>query len=123
IEIKKIINTKTKQKVITIYGHSNNENESTQQDQAQKNKSIKRVYDQDNHVAQKPIDHQSQSVTKPSSIESDQEESQLDEDASNSISEAGEVENEAYKIPPLTLLKQPAKQKTTSKAEVQKKGQ
>lgn len=122
-DLPEISNATSEQQVIPIYGHSDNENESTQQDQAQKNKSIKRVYDQDNHVAQKPIDHQSQNVTKPSSIESDQEESQLDEDASNSISEAGEVENEAYKIPPLTLLKQPAKQKTTSKAEVQKKGQ
>ncbi len=29
----------------------------------------------------------------------------------------------AYVVPPLTLLNQPAKQKATSKAEVQRKGQ
>ena len=39
-----------------------------------------------------------------------------------SISDAGEVENAAYKLPPLTLLNTPAKQKTSSRAEVQKKG-
>ena len=30
--------------------------------------------------------------------------------------------NEAYHIPPLSLLNQPTKQQTTSKAEVQRKG-
>nr|WP_154836690.1 DNA translocase FtsK [Staphylococcus sp. Marseille-Q1834] len=43
--------------------------------------------------------------------------------AGSSISEAGEVANVAYHIPPLSLLKQPAKQKATSRAEVQRKGQ
>jgi S-DNA-T family DNA segregation ATPase FtsK/SpoIIIE len=40
-----------------------------------------------------------------------------------SIEEAGEVTNVSYVVPPLTLLNQPAKQKATSKAEVQRKGQ
>ncbi|MBI5974918.1 DNA translocase FtsK [Staphylococcus canis] len=39
-----------------------------------------------------------------------------------SISEAGEVENDAYQLPPLSLLDTPKKQATTSKAEVQRKG-
>ena len=38
------------------------------------------------------------------------------------ISEAGEESNVAYHIPPLSLLNQPAKQ-STSKSEVQRKGQ
>ncbi|MCG3398734.1 DNA translocase FtsK [Staphylococcus massiliensis] len=43
-------------------------------------------------------------------------------ESEGSISEAGEAENHAYTIPPLTLLNEPKKQKSTSKAEVQKKG-
>ncbi|PTG50857.1 cell division protein FtsK [Staphylococcus chromogenes] len=39
-----------------------------------------------------------------------------------SISEAGEVENQAYELPPLTLLDEPKKQQTTSRTEVQQKG-
>lgn len=39
------------------------------------------------------------------------------------ISEAGEESNVAYHIPPLSLLNQPAKQQSTSKSEVQRKGQ
>src|SRR5699024_8276211 len=39
-----------------------------------------------------------------------------------SISEAGEVENSDYQLPPLSILNEPVKQKTTSRAEVQKKG-
>ena len=49
-----------------------------------------------------------------------------DNDSSNaegSISEAGEVANVEYVVPPLSLLNQPAKQQSTSKAEVQRKGQ
>ncbi|RIP08906.1 cell division protein FtsK, partial [Staphylococcus gallinarum] len=57
------------------------------------------------------------------SMDATEETEDSQSDAVNSISEAGEVENEAYTIPPLSLLKQPAKQKATSKAEVQKKGQ
>ena len=41
----------------------------------------------------------------------------------SSISEAGEVANVEYTVPPLTLLNQPVKQQSTSKAEVQRKGQ
>ncbi|WP_412520410.1 DNA translocase FtsK [Staphylococcus simulans] len=40
----------------------------------------------------------------------------------SSISEAGEVENSDYQLPPLSILNEPVKQKTTSRAEVQKKG-
>lgn len=40
----------------------------------------------------------------------------------SSISEAGEVENSTYEIPPLTLLDEPKQQQTTSKTEVQRKG-
>lgn len=38
------------------------------------------------------------------------------------IAEAGEIENQSYQLPPLTLLNDPKKQTTTSKAEVQRKG-
>ncbi len=44
-------------------------------------------------------------------------------ESENTIEEAGEVTNVSYVVPPLTLLNQPAKQKATSKAEVQRKGQ
>ncbi len=50
------------------------------------------------------------------------EETMIDDQVGSSISEAGEVANEAYHIPPLSLLNQPTKQQTTSKAEVQRKG-
>ncbi len=43
-------------------------------------------------------------------------------DAEGSISEAGEVANHAYELPPLSLLDAPKQQQTTSKAEVQRKG-
>ncbi|WP_086427912.1 DNA translocase FtsK [Staphylococcus cornubiensis] len=39
-----------------------------------------------------------------------------------SIAEAGAAENHQYEIPPLTLLNEPKRQQTTSKAEVQRKG-
>ncbi|MHB9802567.1 DNA translocase FtsK, partial [Staphylococcus aureus] len=39
------------------------------------------------------------------------------------IGRAHEVTNVSYVVPPLTLLNQPAKQKATSKAEVQRQGQ
>ena len=42
-------------------------------------------------------------------------------ESENTIEEAGEVTNVSYVVPPLTLLNQPAKQKATSKAEVQRK--
>ncbi|UEX89302.1 FtsK/SpoIIIE family DNA translocase [Staphylococcus ratti] len=43
-------------------------------------------------------------------------------EAEGSISEAGEIENQAYELPPLTLLDEPKKQQATSKSEVQQKG-
>ncbi|ARJ51725.1 DNA translocase FtsK [Staphylococcus lutrae] len=43
-------------------------------------------------------------------------------DAEGSISEAGAVENQKYKVPPLSLLDAPQRQQTTSKTEVQRKG-
>ena len=48
--------------------------------------------------------------------------SSLTNSAEGSISDAGEVENQAYELPPLTLLDEPKKQQTTSKSEVQQKG-
>ncbi|MCO4328294.1 DNA translocase FtsK [Staphylococcus hyicus] len=43
-------------------------------------------------------------------------------EAEGTISEAGEIENQAYELPPLSLLDEPKKQQTTSKSEVQQKG-
>lgn len=51
----------------------------------------------------------------------DHDATETSEDMS-SISEAGEVENSDYQLPPLSILNEPVKQKTTSRAEVQKKG-
>ncbi|UXR70419.1 DNA translocase FtsK [Staphylococcus sp. IVB6246] len=42
--------------------------------------------------------------------------------AEGSISEAGEVENQAYKLPPISLLNAPTKQQSVAKSEVQRKG-
>ncbi len=52
----------------------------------------------------------------------DSAESKALSDAMGSISDAGEVENSDYQLPPLSILNTPTKQKTTSRAEVQKKG-
>ncbi|UXU63415.1 DNA translocase FtsK [Staphylococcus agnetis] len=43
-------------------------------------------------------------------------------EAEGTISEAGEVENQSYELPPLSLLDEPKKQQATSKSEVQQKG-
>ncbi|MDO5375593.1 MAG: DNA translocase FtsK [Staphylococcus rostri] len=45
-----------------------------------------------------------------------------DTPAEGSISEAGEVENQAYQLPPFSLLNAPTKQQSVSKADVQRKG-
>lgn len=71
---------------------------------------------------------QSLPSTKNQSINNNQpsttaENNQQQSQAEGSISEAGEEANIEYTVPPLSLLKQPTKQKTTSKAEVQRKGQ
>ena len=74
------------------------------------------------------IDHQDKEPTHVSASNSMKKDKikhvSNDDDTNNSsIIEAGEVGNVAYHIPPLSLLKQPTKQTTTSRAEVQRKGQ
>ncbi|MEJ7218023.1 DNA translocase FtsK [Staphylococcus gallinarum] len=105
---------------IPIYGHSEGDETSTL---SRTKKRSKRVFDQDNNQNDQSGVQNSENQSHED-VHSDHE-SDYDNtsDNSGSISEAGEVENEAYKIPPLTLLNQPAKQQSTSKAEVQKKGQ
>ncbi len=79
-------------------------------------KSKKRVFDAENssnNIVNHQADQQEQLTEQThNSVESE-----------NTIEEAGEVTNVSYVVPPLTLLNQPAKQKATSKAEVQRKGQ
>lgn len=57
--------------------------------------------------------------TKQSAV---QAESSDTEAAEGSISEAGEIENQAYKLPPISLLNAPTKQQSVAKSEVQRKG-
>ncbi|MCS6168346.1 DNA translocase FtsK, partial [Clostridium botulinum] len=117
--------TSNQQLSIPIYGHSENDEESTNQSPNTKKQRTKRMYDHEadnvQHTEHDTNDADLASLDQSMDATEETEDSQSD--AVNSISEAGEVENEAYTIPPLSLLKQPAKQKATSKAEVQKKGQ
>ncbi|MGO5732877.1 DNA translocase FtsK [Staphylococcus aureus] len=97
---------------IPIYGHTENESKSQSQPSRKK-----RVFDAENSsnniVNHHQADQQEQLIEQThNSVESE-----------NTIEEAGEVTNVSYVVPPLTLLNQPAKQKATSKAEVQRKGQ
>ena len=122
-DLKEIPNsTSEKQLSIPIYGHSESEENHKQTSEKPIGKRTKRMFDQEGQLDQK----ESQQNANLNQASLDQQLDNMDSEQSeaiNSISEAGEVENEAYSLPPLTLLKQPAKQKATSKAEVQKKGQ
>ncbi|UXR77498.1 MULTISPECIES: DNA translocase FtsK [unclassified Staphylococcus] len=60
-------------------------------------------------------------LTKPSPTPSEPTDSE-DTEAEGSISEAGEIENQAYKLPPISLLNAPTKQQSVAKSEVQRKG-
>ncbi|MDN5602141.1 MAG: DNA translocase FtsK, partial [Staphylococcus equorum] len=115
--------TAEQQQSIPIYGHGDNDDDSAQLTENKKYKRSQRNLNQEDANGQ--ISSQQSSKEEQASLDQliDESEQPLDEDGANSISEAGEVENEAYTIPPLSLLNQPAKQKATSKAEVQKKGQ
>ncbi|MCU5746757.1 DNA translocase FtsK [Staphylococcus sp. SQ8-PEA] len=95
---------------IPIYGHSDS---SDRQDA--KNES-KRIDNAQMHETSSRSDDERGSKTHSGAV------SQDDNNEENSISEAGEVENEAYQVPPLSLLNRPPKQQTTTKSEVQKKG-
>ena len=121
-DLPEISSNTTEQQSIPIYGHNDYKDEDIQQAQPQ-NKRSKRVFDQNNQSAAQQMNQEDNGITEQPLNELEESEAYDEDAASNSISEAVEVENEAYKIPPLTLLKQPAKQKSTSKAEVQKKGQ
>lgn len=117
--------TNEQQSSIPIYGHSDNEDDTTQLKRSQKGKRSKRLFDQNeenNQMTSQQNANESQ-ITLEEHVEAQEEENSNNNEIENSISEAGEVENEAYTIPPLTLLNQPAKQQATSKAEVQRKGQ
>ncbi|PNZ60288.1 cell division protein FtsK [Staphylococcus casei] len=113
------------QSSIPIYGHSDNEDDTTQLKRSQKGKRSKRLFDQNEENSQmtsRQNANESQAAL-DEFVDAQEEEKNNNGEVENSISEAGEVENEAYTIPPLTLLNQPAKQQATSKAEVQRKGQ
>ena len=96
---------------IPIYGHT--ENESKSQCQPSRKKRVFDAENSSNNIVNHQADQQEQLTEQThNSVESE-----------NTIEEAGEVTNVSYVVPPLTLLNQPAKQKATSKAEVQRKGQ
>lgn len=122
-DLKEIPNSTSEEQLsIPIYGHSESEENHKQTSEKPIGKRTKRMIDQKGQLDQK----ESQQNANLNQASLDQQLDNMDSEQSeaiNSISEAGEVENEAYSLPPLTLLKQPAKQKATSKAEVQKKGQ
>ncbi|WP_436853717.1 DNA translocase FtsK [Staphylococcus caeli] len=115
------------QSSIPIYGHSDNEEEVAQTKSSQKSSrsSRKRMFDHEDTANQNTSQQMSDAdlTSLDQAMDSNQDSDEAQGEAVNSISEAGEVENEAYTVPPLSLLNQPAKQKATSKAEVQKKGQ
>lgn len=94
---------------IPIYGHNDKEKQQAASAQTPEPSS-------ENNVTEVPRKRPKRQL-----VEEDNSEETSKEDMS-SISDAGEVENTAYKLPPLSLLNTPAKQKTTSRAEVQKKG-
>ncbi|MDG0842264.1 DNA translocase FtsK [Staphylococcus equorum] len=122
-DLPEVSSSTTEQQSIPIYGHGDNDDDSTQPTQNKKHKRSQQMIDQKGADGQTPS--QQSSKEEQASLDQliDEAEQLSDEEGANSISEAGEVENEAYTIPPLSLLNQPAKQKATSKAEVQKKGQ
>lgn len=99
---------------IPIYSH----HASTDEEQVRSRRK-KRQFDMDNQDKEptqvSTLNSMKKDRTKPASNDNDPNNS--------SITEAGEVENVAYHLPPLSLLKQPSKQTTTSRAEVQRKGQ
>lgn len=122
-DLKEITNSTSEEQLsIPIYGHSESEDNHKQTSEKPIGKRTKRMFDQEGQLDQKAS--QQNSNLKQASLDQQLDDINSEQsEAINSISEAGEVENEAYSLPPLTLLKQPAKQKATSKAEVQKKGQ
>lgn len=97
---------------IPIYGHT--ENESKSQSQPSRKKRVFDAENSSNNIVNHHQADQQEQLTEQThnSVESE-----------NTIEKAGEVTNVSYVVPPLTLLNQPAKQKATSKAEVQRKGQ
>lgn len=102
---------------IPIYGHSDQTERASEGSISKENNHEK--LNQSN--AQSYTARQNQERSEHTTNEASAINASSDENGS-SISEAGEVENEAYKLPPLSLLSQPAKQQSTSKAEVQQKG-
>lgn len=122
-DLKEITNSTSEEQLsIPIYGHSESEDNHKQTSEKPIGKRTKRMFDQEGQLDQK-ASQQNSNLNQASFDQQLDDINSEQSEAINSISEAGEVENEAYSLPPLTLLKQPAKQKATSKAEVQKKGQ
>lgn len=106
---------------IPIYGHSDQEDKSNSVPKPRK----KRIFDHESNSNEITTNSQgmNQKDSKDNALSKDDDKSNDSGNAEGSISEAGEVANVEYVVPPLSLLNQPAKQKSTSKAEVQRKGQ
>ena len=104
--------TAEQQQSIPIYGHGDNDDDSAQPIENKNYKRSQRNLNQEENTNGQ-ISSQQSSKEEQASLDQliDESEQPLDEDGANSISEAGEIENEAYTIPPLSLLNQPAKQK------------
>lgn len=110
--------TEGEQSAIPIYGHNETQDKSKNDVQQAENGT-----NLDHQATTASTNNLRKDLQNNKDIEDNPDSETLpDYDNSGSISDAGEVENEAYKIPPLTLLKQPAKKQSTSKTEVQKKG-
>ncbi|MCS4486307.1 DNA translocase FtsK [Staphylococcus americanisciuri] len=74
---------------------------------------------EDNSAATKPSENdltRSQKLKQAEAADSD------DTQAEGSITDAGEIENQAYQLPPFSLLNPPKKQQAIAKADVQRKG-
>ena len=106
---------------IPIYGHSDQEDKSNSAPKTRK----KRIFDHEANSSEITSNSQDikQSDNKGNVSSSNEDNDNDSSNAEGSISEAGEVANVEYVVPPLSLLNQPAKQQSTSKAEVQRKGQ
>ncbi|MRN08266.1 DUF87 domain-containing protein [Staphylococcus capitis] len=106
---------------IPIYGHSDQEDKSNSAPKTRK----KRIFDHEANSSEITSNSQDikQSDNKGNVSSSNEDNDNDSSNAEGSISEAGEVANVEYVVPPLSLLNQPAKQQSTSKDEVQRKGQ
>ena len=76
----------------------------------------------DTALSQEPMQVQNDTTKRKPKVRAEEPSVDDDTPAEGSISEAGEVANQAYKLPPFSLLNAPKKQQSVAKADVQRKG-